>query len=142
MKLCYKLAENEISIERSSRNELFPKSGSQEFLPTQISSKSYSDVRFIHFIQRLTLFKKSEVLKPQQNLFIFKGNIYIAVLESSLYFTDTSRTKRSKPSSSLGVQLKSVESVKDREFTINYNLSWGKHVDYIVNKGKQSVRCN
>ena len=41
---------------------------------------------------------------------------------------------RSKPSYSLGVQLKSVESVKDLGVTINYDLSWGKHVSYIVNK--------
>ena len=54
---------------------------------------------------------------------------------------------RSKPSYSLGVQLKSVESVKDLGVTINYDLSWGKHVSYIVNKAnkvlgviKQSLR--
>ena len=41
---------------------------------------------------------------------------------------------RPKPSYSLGVQLKSVESVKDLGVTINYDLSWGKHVSYIVNK--------
>ena len=35
---------------------------------------------------------------------------------------------RSKPSYSLGVQLKSVESVKDLGVTINSDLSWGKHV--------------
>ena len=47
--------------------ELFPeyrsKSGSQEFFPTQITSNSHSDVRFIRFILRLALFKrKSKVL--------------------------------------------------------------------------------
>ena len=68
--------------------------------------------------------------------------MYIAVLESSVYFTDASRNKRSKPSSSLGVRLKSVESVKDREVAINYDLSWGKHVYYIVNKGERGLRCN
>ena len=57
---------------------------------------------------------------------------------------------RSKPSYSLGVQLKSVESVKGLHgvgVTINSNLSWGKHVSYIVNKAnkvlgviKQSLR--
>ena len=44
---------------------------------------------------------------------------------------------RSKPSYSLGVQLKSVESVKDLGVTINYNLSWGKHISYIVNKANK-----
>ena len=44
---------------------------------------------------------------------------------------------RSKPSYSLGVQLKSVESVKDLGVTINYDLSWGKHVSYIVNKANK-----
>ena len=47
---------------------------------------------------------------------------------------------RSKPSYSLGVQLKSVESVKDLHgvgVTINYDLSWGKHVSYIVNKANK-----
>ena len=44
---------------------------------------------------------------------------------------------RSKPSSSLAVQLKSVESVKDLRVTINYDLSWGKHVSYIVNKANK-----
>ena len=39
---------------------------------------------------------------------------------------------------SLGVQLKSVESFKDLGITINYDLSWGKHVSYIVNKAKKS----
>ena len=43
---------------------------------------------------------------------------------------------RSKPSYSLGVQLKSVESFKLHGVgvTINYDLSWGKHVSNIVNK--------
>ena len=40
---------------------------------------------------------------------------------------------RSKTSYSLVVQLKSVESVKDLGVTINYDLSWGKHVSYVVN---------
>ena len=44
---------------------------------------------------------------------------------------------RSKPSYSLGVQLKSVESVKDLGVTIEYDLSWGKHVSYIVNKANK-----
>ena len=47
---------------------------------------------------------------------------------------------RSKPSYSLGVQLKSVESVKGLHgvgVTINSNLSWGKHVSYIVNKANK-----
>ena len=47
---------------------------------------------------------------------------------------------RSKPSYSLGVQLKSVESVKDLHgvgVTINSDLSWGKHVSYIVNKANK-----
>ena len=39
-----------------------------------------------------------------------------------------------KPSYSLGVQLKSVQSVKDMGVIINYDLSWGKQVSYIVNK--------
>ena len=43
----------------------------------------------------------------------------------------------SRPSYSLGVQLKSVESVKDLGVTINYDLSWGKHVSYIVNKANK-----
>ena len=47
---------------------------------------------------------------------------------------------RSKPSYSLGVQLKSVESVKDLRVTINYDLSWGKHISYIVNKANK-VLC-
>ena len=57
---------------------------------------------------------------------------------------------RSKPSYSLGVQLKSVESVKGLHgvgVTINSGLSWGKHVSHIVNKAnkvlgviKQSLR--
>ena len=46
---------------------------------------------------------------------------------------------RSKPSYSLGVQLKSVESVMDLGVTKNYDLSWGKHVSYIVNKAKKSI---
>ena len=33
--------------------------------------------------------------------------------------------------------LKSVESVKDLGVTINCNLSWGKHVSYIVNKANK-----
>ena len=41
---------------------------------------------------------------------------------------------RSKPSYSLGVQLKSAESVKDLGVTINYDLSWGKHVYYTKTK--------
>ena len=44
---------------------------------------------------------------------------------------------RSKPSYSLGVQLESVESVKGLGVTINYHLSWGKHVSYIVNKANK-----
>ena len=32
---------------------------------------------------------------------------------------------------------KSVESVKDLGLTINYDLSWGKHVSYIVNKANK-----
>ena len=32
---------------------------------------------------------------------------------------------------------KSVESVKDLGVTINYDLSWGKHVSYIVNKANK-----
>ena len=47
---------------------------------------------------------------------------------------------RSKPSYSLGVQLKSVESVKDLHgvgVTINSDLSCGKHVSYIVNKANK-----
>ena len=44
---------------------------------------------------------------------------------------------RSKPSYSLGMQLESVESVKDLGVTINYHLSWGKHVSYIVNKANK-----
>ena len=54
---------------------------------------------------------------------------------------------RSKPSYSLGVQLNSVECVEDLGVTINYDLSWGKHISYIVNKAnkvlgviKQSLR--
>ena len=47
------------------------------------------------------------------------------------------RRDRSKPSYSLGVQLKSVESVKDLWATINYDLSWGKHVSYIVTKANK-----
>ena len=43
---------------------------------------------------------------------------------------------RSKPSYSLGVQLKSVESFKDLVVTINYDLSWGKDISYIV------IKCN
>ena len=46
---------------------------------------------------------------------------------------------RSKPSYSLGVQLKSVESVKDLGVTINYDLTWGKHVSYIANKATKVV---
>ena len=34
----------------------------------------------------------------------------------------------------LGEQLQSVESAKDVGVTINYKVSWGKHVSYIVNK--------
>ena len=44
---------------------------------------------------------------------------------------------RSKPSYSQGVQLKSVESVKYLGVKINYDLSWGKHVSYIVNKANK-----
>ena len=45
---------------------------------------------------------------------------------------------RSKPSCCLGMQLKSVESVKDLGVTINYDLSWGKHLSYIkVNKANK-----
>ena len=35
------------------------------------------------------------------------------------------------------MQLESVESVKDLGVTINYHLSWGKHVSYIVNKANK-----
>ena len=45
----------------------------------------------------------------------------------------------SRPSYSLGVELKSVESVKDLGVIINYNLSWGKHVSYIVNKANKAL---
>lgn len=38
------------------------------------------------------------------------------------------------PNYPLGEQLQSVESVKDVGITINYDVSWGKHVSYIVNK--------
>ena len=41
---------------------------------------------------------------------------------------------RSKPSYSVGVQLKSAEGVKDLGVTINYDLSWGKHVYYTKTK--------
>lgn len=44
---------------------------------------------------------------------------------------------RSKPSYSLGTQLKSVDSAKDLGVKINYDLSWGKHVSYIVNKANK-----
>ena len=44
---------------------------------------------------------------------------------------------RSKPSYSLGLQLESVKRVKDLEVTINYHLSWGKNVSYIVNKANK-----
>ena len=43
----------------------------------------------------------------------------------------------SKPNYSLGVQLKSGEIVKDLGVTIYYDLSWGKHVSYIVNKANK-----
>ena len=43
----------------------------------------------------------------------------------------------SKPRYSLVVQLKSVESVEDLGVTINYDLSWGKHISYIVNKANE-----
>ena len=46
---------------------------------------------------------------------------------------------RSKPSYSLGVQLKSVERVKDLGVTINYHLSWGKHVFYMHSKQGNKV---
>ena len=49
---------------------------------------------------------------------------------------------RSKPSYSLGMQLKSVESAKDLGFTINYDLSWGKHVSYMVNKANKVLGIN
>ena len=52
---------------------------------------------------------------------------------------DNAHWDRSKSSYSLGVQLKSVESFKDLGITINYDLSWGKHVSYIVNKAKKSI---
>ena len=70
--------------------------------------------------------------------------------EKSEVMHATHSRDRSKPSYSLGVQLKSVESVKDLHgvgVTINSDLSWGKHVSYIVNKAnkvlgviKQSLR--
>lgn len=44
---------------------------------------------------------------------------------------------RSKPIYSLVVQLNSVESVEDLGVTISYDLSWGKHVSYTVNKAKK-----
>ena len=44
---------------------------------------------------------------------------------------------RSKPSYFLGMQLKSVESSKDLGVTINYDLTWGKHVSFIVNKANK-----
>ena len=49
----------------------------------------------------------------------------------------TQSRDRSKPSYSLGVQQRSVESVKDLGVTINYDLSWGKHVSYIVKKANK-----
>ena len=52
---------------------------------------------------------------------------------------DNAHWDRSKPSYCLGVQLKSVESFKDLGITINYDLSWGEHVSYIVNKAKKSI---
>lgn len=46
----------------------------------------------------------------------------------------TTHSMVTSPNYSLGVQLRSVESAKDVGVTINYNVSWGKHVSYIVNK--------
>ena len=37
----------------------------------------------------------------------------------------------------LYILCKSVESVKDLEVTIKHDLSWGKHVSYIVNKANK-----
>ena len=53
------------------------KNGSKDFFPGRSLEVilKLSDVRFIYFIQRLALFKTaSEVLYPQQECFIFKGN--------------------------------------------------------------------
>lgn len=38
------------------------------------------------------------------------------------------------PNYPLGEELQSVESAKDVGITINYDVSWSKHVSYIVNK--------
>ena len=58
-------------------------------------------------------------------------------LEKCEVMRATHSRDRSKPSSSLAVQLKSVETAKDLRVTINYDLSWGKHVSYIVNKANK-----
>ena len=46
----------------------------------------------------------------------------------------TTHSMDTSPNYSLGVQLQSVESAKDVGATINYDVSWGKHVSYIVNR--------
>ena len=46
----------------------------------------------------------------------------------------TTHSMDTSPNYPLGEQLQSVESVKDVGITINYDVSWGKHVSYIVNK--------
>ena len=46
----------------------------------------------------------------------------------------TTHSMDTSPNYPLGEQLQSVESVKDVGIAINYDVSWGKHVSYIVNK--------
>ena len=64
------------------------------------------------------------------------SNLHLSPKKCEVMCAMHSRDK-SKPIYSLGVQLKSLESVKDLGVTINYDLSWGKHVSYIVNKAKK-----
>ena len=49
----------------------------------------------------------------------------------------THNRDRTKPTYSLGAQLKSVESAKDLGVTISYDLSWSKHVSHIVSKANK-----
>ena len=74
---CCMLLRRVARILKELFSEYQSKNGSKDFFPGRSLEVilKLSDVRFINFIQRLALFKTaSEVLYPQQECFIFKGN--------------------------------------------------------------------
>ena len=74
---CCMLVRRVARILKELFSEYQSKNGSKDFFPGRSLEVilKLSDVRFIYFIQRLALFKTaSEVLYPQRECFIFKGN--------------------------------------------------------------------